>query len=127
MTGFFLVPRRWMTVNDVTTGQTPVYPEIVPHRYAAGPDKVYAAARKAISMMARWKIVRENPAARRIEAEIRTAVFGFTDDVTIWIEPDGAGSRVMIRSHSRIGRGDLGENARTIRALQREMDKRLPH
>lgn len=120
-----LIPRRWATVNDVTTGETPAYPEIVPHRYAETPDRVYAAAQEAISGMARWKIVREDPGAKRIEAEIRTFLLGFTDDVTVWIVQDGAGSRVMIRSHSRVGRGDLGENARTLRALQREIDRQL--
>jgi uncharacterized protein (DUF1499 family) len=120
-----LTPRRWMTVNDVTTGGTPEYPEIEPHHYEQSVESVYRAAGNAIRRMARWKIISEDPAAWKIQAEIRTAVFGFTDDVTVWVEPQKSGCRVMIRSHSRVGRGDMGENARTIRALQREMDSAL--
>ena|SRR5579862_680023 len=120
-----LVPRRWLTVNDVTTGVAPAYPELAPHRYVETPDQTLQAARDSMRQMARWRIVREDAPERRIDAEIRVFLFGFTDDVTVWVEPEGTCSRVMIRSHSRIGKGDLGENARTIRALQAQMDRRL--
>jgi uncharacterized protein (DUF1499 family) len=33
---------------------------------------------------------------------------------------------VVVRSHSRIGKGDLGANAKRIRKFQEEMAKRLP-
>ena len=121
-----LTPRRWMAFNDVTTGRTPAYPEIVPHIYRQPPATVYAAGIDAMRHMRRWRIVGQEPEAGRIEAEIRTFLFDFTDDVNVWIEQEGSGSRVMIRSHSRVGKGDLGENARTIQALQAEMDRRLP-
>jgi uncharacterized protein (DUF1499 family) len=44
-----------------------------------------------------------------------TRWFGFKDDVAIRISPAGAGSRVDMRSRSRVGRSDLGANARRIR------------
>jgi uncharacterized protein (DUF1499 family) len=44
--------------------------------------------------------------------------FGFKDDVVIRIAPSaGDGSRVDIRSVSRVGRSDVGTNARRIRAF----------
>lgn len=122
---FLVTPRRWMTVNDVTTGQTGAYPEIQPRVYQAAPDQVYDAALTAIERLHRWKVARQDRHNRRIEAEATIWCLVFTDDVTVWIEADGAGSRVMIRSHSRVGRGDLGENARSIRALQRQIDRIL--
>jgi uncharacterized protein (DUF1499 family) len=40
--------------------------------------------------------------------------------VTVRITADGAGSRVDVRSKSRVGKGDIGTNAKRIRAyLQR--------
>ena len=42
--------------------------------------------------------------------------FGFVDDVVIRVEADGAGSRIDMRSLSRQGVGDLGVNARRVRA-----------
>ncbi len=52
-----------------------------------------------------------------IEATDTTLWFGFKDDVAIRIRPDGSGSRIDVRSVSRVGRSDLGANARRIRAF----------
>jgi uncharacterized protein (DUF1499 family) len=54
-----------------------------------------------------------------------TRLFKFKDDVTITITGEGAVSVVNVRSKSRIGKGDLGANARRIRAFQAELAKRL--
>jgi uncharacterized protein (DUF1499 family) len=68
-----------------------------------------------------WKIVDENPEEGRVEATATTRWFGFKDDIVIRIAPaTGAGSRVDIRSVSRVGRSDVGTNARRIRAFLRK-------
>ena len=60
-------------------------------------------------------------AAGRIEATDTTFWFGFEDDVVIRVEADGAGSRVDVRSVSRGGVGDVGANARRIRAYLQKL------
>jgi len=90
------------------------YPDIKPIEMA----KPVAAAFDAALAAARdlgWQIVASDPATGRIEATATTPWFGFRDDVVIRVVPSGAGSRIDIRSLSRIGRGDLGANARRIR------------
>ena len=59
--------------------------------------------------------------AGRIEAVATTFWSGFKDDVVIRIAADGPGSRVDVRSKSRVGKGDLGTNAQRIRAYQRRL------
>jgi uncharacterized protein (DUF1499 family) len=59
--------------------------------------------------------VSEAPAEGRLEATDTTFWFGFKDDVVVRVRPDGTGSRVDVRSLSRVGRSDLGMNARRIR------------
>jgi hypothetical protein len=118
-----LARRKWFTVNDVTTGSTPEYPGLDPQRFDASPSLVLEAVRRAVRRMARWKVLREDVGARLVEAEARTILVGLTT-VSIWIEPAAGGSLVLIRSRSR-GRGDLGANARTIRALQRAIDREV--
>lgn len=54
-----------------------------------------------------------------------TRVFRFKDDVIITIGREGEGVVVNVRSHSRIGKGDLGTNARRIRQFQAELAKRI--
>jgi uncharacterized protein DUF1499 len=64
----------------------------------------------------RWEIVKSDPRDGRIEAVATTFWFGFKDDVVVRVRPDGSGSRVEARSKSRVGRGDMGTNARRIQA-----------
>jgi uncharacterized protein (DUF1499 family) len=65
-----------------------------------------------------WEIVAADPAHGRIEATDTTRFFGFKDDVVIRIRPEGSGSRVDVRSKSRVGRSDVGANAARIRAFR---------
>jgi len=45
-----------------------------------------------------------------------TKFFGFKDDIAIRVSATADGSKIDIRSKSRVGRGDVGTNARRIRA-----------
>ncbi|WP_404326387.1 DUF1499 domain-containing protein [Aerophototrophica crusticola] len=62
-----------------------------------------------------WDIVAVEPAEGRVEATATTAWFGFKDDVVVRVRPEGDGSRIDVRSKSRVGRSDLGANAARIR------------
>jgi uncharacterized protein (DUF1499 family) len=62
-----------------------------------------------------WAIAATDAPAGRIEATDATGWFGFKDDVVIRVRPEGAGSRVDVRSVSRVGRSDLGTNAKRVR------------
>ena len=61
------------------------------------------------------EIVAVEPKEGRIEATATTFWFGFKDDVVIRIVADGSGSRLDMRSKSRVGRSDVGANAARIR------------
>ena len=62
-----------------------------------------------------WHIVAAKSEEGRIEATATTLWFGFKDDVVIRIMPTAAGSRLDIRSKSRVGLSDVGVNAARIR------------
>ena len=64
-----------------------------------------------------WEIVAAVPQERRIEAVATTFWFGFKDDIVVRIRPAPGGSRIDVRSVSRVGRSDLGTNAKRIRAF----------
>jgi uncharacterized protein (DUF1499 family) len=63
-----------------------------------------------------WTIVAADGAAGRIEASDRSRWFGFTDDIVIRVAATDSGSRIDLRSSSRLGRSDFGVNAARIRA-----------
>jgi uncharacterized protein (DUF1499 family) len=50
-----------------------------------------------------------------VEATDTTGWFGFKDDISIRVRPDPNGSRVDVRSVSRVGRSDIGANATRVR------------
>jgi len=64
-----------------------------------------------------WDISAAEPAEGRIEAVDTTWFFGFKDDVVIRLRPVEGGTRVDVRSTSRVGLGDAGTNAKRIRRL----------
>jgi hypothetical protein len=106
--------------SDVARAQAGAYPELRPQRMDAAPADAFGRALRAARGMG-WEIVAADAAAGRIEATDTTFWFGFKDDVVIRVEVDGSGSRVDVRSVSRVGVGDVGANARRIRAYLREL------
>jgi hypothetical protein len=117
-----ILPLRAGAPNPATYGGPPVaalqragYPDIAPADDPIAPAAAFAAALAAAREMG-WTIVRADQGAGRIEATDRTFWFGFTDDIAIRVRPTDAGSRVDVRSVSRIGVGDFGTNAARVRA-----------
>jgi uncharacterized protein (DUF1499 family) len=117
------VATRWPAVNDVTTGQTPEYPDLQPRQYPQDPQTVFQAVQTVAKATRGWRVTAVDPATRTLQAEARVLLTPFTDDVTVWVQPADGGSRVEVRSRSRVGRGDLGVNARRIRAFLSSLDR----
>ena len=99
----------------VAEQQRQAYPDIAPLSLALPRDAAFNRALDAAQRMG-WAIVAADDTAGRIEASDRSRWFGFTNDIVIRITPEGSGSRVDIRSSSRLGRSDFGVNAARIRA-----------
>lgn len=89
------------------------YPEIASVTLAAPPGAVFEKARD-IAIDMDWRIRAAEPDAGRLEAVATTPMMRFKDDVVVRLRPEGDGTRVDLRSRSRIGRHDLGTNARRI-------------
>lgn len=101
---------------EVAALQKRGYPDLAPLTVSAPPDRVLAAA-EATARALGWDVIAVVATEGRLEATATTAWFGFRDDVVVRVAPAGAGSRVDVRSKSRVGRSDLGANAARIRAF----------
>ncbi len=101
--------------DSVAAQQRSGYPDLGPLRLAVPPAAAFARAAAAARTMG-WEMVAADSAAGRVEATATTRWFGFKDDVVVRVRPDGAGSRVDVRSVSRVGGSDVGANAARIRA-----------
>jgi uncharacterized protein (DUF1499 family) len=117
-----IVPLRADAPNTLAYGgekvaalQKKAYPDIQPLTLTVPPAQAFERALAAVRKMG-WNLIAADANAGRIEATDTTFWYRFKDDVVVRIRPAGAGSRIDVRSVSRIGVGDLGTNARRVRA-----------
>jgi len=95
------------------------YPDIKPVVVNTAPKQAFQKALQVARDMG-WAIVEavdtdEN--SMRIEATDTSFLFGFKDDIVIRIKAESAGSRIDLRSLSRVGGSDFGVNANRIRSF----------
>jgi uncharacterized protein (DUF1499 family) len=116
----------WPRINDVTTGQTPQYPGLQDREYAASEERVAAALKDAITSLPRWTLQGsgKGPGGVSIQALRRTRT-GFVDEITVRLRVEGGRTVVKVRSRSRTGRFDFGQNARNIGELLAALDARV--
>jgi uncharacterized protein (DUF1499 family) len=107
---------------EVAAQQQEAYPDIETLRLDLPPDQAFQRALQAAQAMG-WEIVRADYPARRIEATDQTFWFGFKDDVVIRVRPAESGSRIDMRSTSRVGQSDLGVNAERIRSYLGKLEE----
>jgi uncharacterized protein (DUF1499 family) len=100
---------------DIAAQQHAAYPDIQPVTLHMPAQQAFAQALRAAEAKG-WNIVAANAAEGRIEATDTTLWFGFKDDIVVRIQSLGGQSRVDVRSASRVGKSDVGTNARRIRA-----------
>lgn len=100
---------------DIARQQLDAYPDVQPIVVTEPTHVAFTRALQAAQDMG-WKIVDSSPQSMRIEATATTLWFGFHDDVVVRITPVPTGSRIDARSVSRVGKSDLGTNARRIEA-----------
>ncbi|MCX5497522.1 DUF1499 domain-containing protein [Kaistia dalseonensis] len=111
------------------TLQAEAYPDIVPRHYSLSPERVFQAI--ATLVEARGWVVTDQRAPDSdnevgwIEAEAHTLGFALPVDIVLRVVEDDQGTLVDMRSASRIGAHDLGDNARRIRAFFVDLDAAL--
>ena len=92
------------------------YPDLRALELAVPPVQAFVRARDALQSMGLEIVAADEPQGT-IEAVATTQWFGFKDDVAVRVSPAGIGSRIDVRSKSRLGRSDLGTNAKRIQEL----------
>jgi uncharacterized protein (DUF1499 family) len=92
------------------------YPNLGPVVLSRSIEAAFSQALQAANDMG-WEIVAADPKTLRIEATDTTRWFGFKDDVVVRLTPSATGSRIDVRSVSRVGKSDVGTNARRINAF----------
>jgi len=99
--------------EEIASQQRRAYPHIQPLMLKVPREEAFSQA-LSVARERGWEIVAFDEESGRIEATDTTFWFRFKDDVVIRVASWGKGSRVDVRSLSRVGRSDLGTNARRI-------------
>ncbi len=118
----------WPMINIVETGKTPEYPDIQPLSLPFSPPIVLDAILHAVHALPNWAIISYDKDRGEVRAEATTSLFRFVDDVEIRVQSKAEGKQgvlVEVRSASRVGKGDFGQNARNIRKLFEEIKRQL--
>ena len=127
-----VVPLRGETSNpleyagsELAAAQRGAYPDIVPLTIAAATEDAFDRSLEVVGELG-WELVDTDRQAGRIEATDTTFWFGFKDDIVVCVRPESGGSRVDVRSVSRVGGGDAGTNAARILEFSRRLTS-APH
>lgn len=92
--------------------QERAYPDVRSLDLPLEPGKAFDVAMAACNKD--WQIILADRAAGRIEAVEQSLWWGYKDDIVIRLTKTAQGTRVDMRSKSRVGESDLGANARRI-------------
>jgi uncharacterized protein (DUF1499 family) len=107
---------------EIAQQQRAAYPDIQPVRLDVPPPQAFAASLETARRLG-WTIVAADPTAGIVEASDRTLWYGFVDDIVIRVTSDAEGTRVDTRSVSRVGKSDIGMNAKRIREFSDNLRK----
>lgn len=109
---------------ELARKQKQAYPDLEPAEFDAPADRVFGEA-LAVARDMGWQIVASSENDGRIEAVAKTFWFGFEDDVVVRVTDAEPGTRLDVRSVSRVGVGDAGKNAARIRAFLTALNDRI--
>jgi uncharacterized protein (DUF1499 family) len=138
-------PPRFVTLAKLRTGEAnpAVYPGA---RFANEQQKAYPDLRtfvvdrgveeafelvEEVARKLKWRVAAAEPPVGKsakgglLEATDQTMVVGFTDDIIVRVEGNATRSRIDVRSASRYGQADLGQNATRVRRFLAEMQSRV--
>jgi uncharacterized protein (DUF1499 family) len=109
--------------------QRRAYPQVQPILVDLEGDEAWQIVQKALEAR-KWQVIDQvQPGGRarigHIDAVDRSLVMGFAQDVTIRLRPLAGQTRIDIRSASRIGKHDFGDNARRIQRFAQELQAQL--
>ncbi|HEX6066804.1 MAG TPA: DUF1499 domain-containing protein [Longimicrobiales bacterium] len=116
-----------LTRNRAATGHDHWDPRLRGRTYHIPFEQVWQAALALASgELRRWKVVQADDTEGIIDAESKTFLMRYVDDVRIHVYLDeDAQTRVDLVSQSRKGRADFGTNARRAAHFLRALDRKV--
>ena len=105
------------------------YPELRTLTIERSAEEAFELVEETVRKL-RWRVVAAEPPTGRplkagtLEAADQTMIVGFTDDIVIRVEGSPTRSRIDVRSASRYGTFDFGQNAARVRRFLADVQSR---
>ncbi len=116
----------WPVINVVETGKTPEYPNVIPMYYSTSSVRVLDEIQESFKALDKFEMIEADIENKVVKGTRKTRIFSFVDDIEVRVEANTEFvSKVTIKSSSRVGKGDFGQNARNIHAFFVELNNRL--
>lgn len=113
-----------LPAEELASLQQQAYPNVKPLFAERPVDEVISLAANVLEMEG-LAVANVDAANGRVEATATTFWFGFKDDLVVRALPTEAGTRIDVRSVSRVGQSDLGANAARIESFLAAMQSAL--
>lgn len=111
--------------NSAVLVSTAKDPRLRPVLVSYSPSEAVVRSVDIIRSHPGWKVVGFDSISGGLHAVHKTRLLGFADDVRVRFEPAPQGCRILARSKSRIGLGDLGQNVRNLKELTQLLQAQL--
>ena len=114
--------------SDNIPKQEKLYPEVQPLNVIGDAGAVFFEVLQLAKEQKDWEVMSVNEKDYRLEAVATTALMKYKDDVVIELRTDEQSSdqlSIHMRSRSRVGRSDLGANAKRIQKFLNDLKLKL--
>ena len=98
------------------------YPEVKPLVMELAPDEMFGRVKRVLLDMG-MEVTKEDPAQGEMEAVATTFWFAFKDDLVVRLREVEGGTRMDLRSVSRVGVVDIGANADRIMEVIKRVEE----
>lgn len=119
---FTATPSDYPAAN--TAPQRAAYPDVRPLELGLSFDDAFGLVLALVNERG-WEVLSADPGEAQVEAIATSRLYGFKDEVVIRVSETGTGTRVDMRSRSRLGQIDRGANARRVMALLSDLEARV--
>jgi fatty-acyl-CoA synthase len=106
--------------KSFAAAQTEFYRDLKPLVVSANAADATVAAANAAKRLG-WDVMLSDPPAGVMEAVHHTRWYGLTADISVRVQQESNGSRIDVRSTSRIAGPDMGANAARVKQLLDEI------
>ena len=109
--------------------QQKIYPDLRTFVLDRGVEEAFELVEEVVRKL-KWRVAASEPPTVKplkgglLEATDLTTVIGFTDDIIVRVEGSATRARIDVRSASRYGQADLGQNATRVRRFLAELQSR---